>query len=324
MPTQRFGGAHKGLVALAGENVFHGAKLLQVANRGRGAVRVDVVHLLVASEVVGLGDGQLHARLAAHARGGHHVEPVRVGAVPHELSVDLGPARFGVLQLFEDHDAAPTRNHEPVAGLVEGAARRLRHVVVLGREGAHGIKHGAELPALCLPRAREHDVGFAELDLLHPRADAVRARRARRRNRVRHALQLERRREHRRHRASHGLGNAVRAHPLHLVVALRVEFPSVGRHPRLARVNRIRHVVNRGAALPQNGGRPRALVLLFRQPTVVNGALHGNVRVLRVDAHEAKRFSVDGSLDGGLVEVGLAAHPALEPHLRVLLRGLDA
>ena len=42
--------------------------------------------------LVGHVEGQLHATLAADAGGGHHIVPVRVRSVPHELRVYLSAA----------------------------------------------------------------------------------------------------------------------------------------------------------------------------------------------------------------------------------------
>ena len=55
--------------------------LLQVSNWRGGAVRVDVVNLLLAADLVRHGDGQPHAVLPADARGSHHVVAVRVGSL---------------------------------------------------------------------------------------------------------------------------------------------------------------------------------------------------------------------------------------------------
>ena len=54
-------------------------------------------------------------------------------AVADQLGVDLGAARFGVLERFEHHDAGALAHHEAVAVLVIGARGALRLVVESGR-----------------------------------------------------------------------------------------------------------------------------------------------------------------------------------------------
>ena len=55
-------------------------------------MRVDVVDLLLAAELVGHVHRHLHGALAAHARRRDHVVTVGGGAVADELAVDLGAA----------------------------------------------------------------------------------------------------------------------------------------------------------------------------------------------------------------------------------------
>jgi len=58
-----------------------------------------------------------------------------------------------------------------------------------------------KLPALGFSGSGKHHIGFTQLNLLHARPDAVRARGAGRGNAVGHALNLEGSGKHRRHRA---------------------------------------------------------------------------------------------------------------------------
>mmetsp|Transcript_49830 Transcript_49830/g.118789 ORF Transcript_49830/g.118789 Transcript_49830/m.118789 type:complete len:254 (+) Transcript_49830:462-1223(+) len=170
------GGAHEGLVALGLEDPLHGAQLLDVPDGRGGAVGVHVVHLLFAANLVCHIQGNLHASLASHAGGGHHIVAVGVGAIAGKLRIDPGAPLLGMLELLQDQHTAAACNDEAIAVLVEGTRGLGRLVVALGGQSAHAVKHGSELPALVLPCAGHGHVRLVHLDLLHGHTDAVGAR----------------------------------------------------------------------------------------------------------------------------------------------------
>ena len=102
--------------------------LLDVADRRRGGVRVDVVDLADALAV------EPSAPCACSAprlrRTAHHVEAVGRRAVADDLAIDLGAARLGVLEFLEHQDAGAAGDDEAVAVLVVGAARDLGGVAL--------------------------------------------------------------------------------------------------------------------------------------------------------------------------------------------------
>jgi hypothetical protein len=67
-----------------------------------------------------------------------HVEGVGAHAEAGQLGVDLGAARLGVLVLLEHQHAGALAEHEAVAVLVPGAARRSRVVVAGGQRARRG------------------------------------------------------------------------------------------------------------------------------------------------------------------------------------------
>src|SRR6185295_3561553 len=89
--------------------------LLEVADGGRGGVRVDVV-----DGRVDVLQRHLHAADRAFARRLHHVVPVRGRAVADQLAIDARPARLGVTEFLQHDDASAAGNHKAVAVLVVG------------------------------------------------------------------------------------------------------------------------------------------------------------------------------------------------------------
>ena len=75
-------------------HLLDAAELHRVSDRGGGAVRVDVVHLLLSGDLVGHRHRHLHAALSALAAGSDHVVAVGVGAIARDLGVDLSAARL--------------------------------------------------------------------------------------------------------------------------------------------------------------------------------------------------------------------------------------
>ena len=188
--------------ALRAEHLADRLDLLDVADRRRGGVRVDVVDRRVHAF-----ERHLHAAHRALARRRHHVVAVGGRAIARDLGVDFRAARLGVLQLFEHQHAGAAGDHEAVAVAVIGARGLVRRLVEARRHRAHGVEQHRHGPVEVLAAAGEHHVLLAPLDRLGGVADAVVRGRAGRRDRIVHALDLEpggeRRRRGRRHRLRH-------------------------------------------------------------------------------------------------------------------------
>ena len=137
-----------------------------------------------------------------------------------------------------------------------------------------------ERPVELLAAAGEDDVLLAALDLLDAVADAVRAGRAGRGDRVVDALDPERRRQAGRDGRGHAAGDHERPHPLR---AALLDHRAV----RLEQVARRRPA---GA-----GDQPGALVrdVALLEPGVGDRLLHGEVGEGRAVAHEAQLALVD-------------------------------
>ena len=82
----------------------------------------------------------LHAADSAFARGGHHVVAVGRGAVAYQLGVDFCAPCQGVVQLLQHQHATTAGDDEAIAVGIVGPGRALGGIVVLGRQGAHGIE----------------------------------------------------------------------------------------------------------------------------------------------------------------------------------------
>ena len=80
--------------------------------------------------------------------------------------------RQRVLQFFNhDHTAAAGDDETVTIGVVGTEA--FRRVVVLGGQRAHRVELAGHFPAQLFAAAGEHDVLFAQLDLLNRVTDAV-------------------------------------------------------------------------------------------------------------------------------------------------------
>eukprot|EP00967_Tisochrysis_lutea_P148231 scaffold282842_cov33-Tisochrysis_lutea.AAC.2 len=130
MARERLGRAHVRLVSFRIKDGLNGVKFLQISDRRGGTVGVDVVNLLLATNLVGHRHSQLHASLATNTRWGDHVVAVGVRGIAYKLSVDLGAASLGMLKLLEHDNTAAARNNESIAGHIKGAGRRLGRVVI--------------------------------------------------------------------------------------------------------------------------------------------------------------------------------------------------
>ncbi|EGE57185.1 hypothetical protein RHECNPAF_470074 [Rhizobium etli CNPAF512] len=212
--TERMAGQRFGRLDMrnpGAEYLADGADFLAVADRRRGAVRVDIVDVALHR-----GQRLAHAADGALARGCDHVVTIRGGAVADDFGVDLGAAGLGVLKLLEHQHAGAAGDDEAVAVDVIGARGAVGRVIVLGGHGAHGVEEIGHRPVEIFVAAGKHHVLLAPLDHLGGIADAVRRGRAGRRDRIIDAVNLEPGGEcgggGRRHRLRYGEGaDALRA-----------------------------------------------------------------------------------------------------------------
>ena len=200
MAGQRLGGGDRR--TLRAEHAADRLDLLEIADRRRGGVRIDVVDRRLAGV-----ERHVHAAHRALARGRHHVVAVGGRAVAGDLGIDLGAARLGVFELFQHQHAGAAGDDEAVAVHVVGARGLGRRVVVFRRHGAHGVEQHRERPVQLFAAAGEDHVLLAPLNDFGGIADAMIGGRAGRRDRIVHALDLEpggeRRRSGGRHRFRH-------------------------------------------------------------------------------------------------------------------------
>ena len=134
-----------------------------------------------------------HAAVGAVAVLGRRGDVVGVAgqAVADDLGIDLGAARLGVLQLFENDDAGALAHDEAVAVAVIGPRGFLGRVVAVGGKRPAGGEAGKRKPADRRFRAAgHHDVGIAEDDQPRRVADGMRAGRAGGNDSVVRALEL--------------------------------------------------------------------------------------------------------------------------------------
>src|SRR5579871_376231 len=182
---RRFGRRHRQAIGVVAEQPLDRAQLDLVAERGRGAVRVDVVDLV--GRQPGAAQRVAHRAIGAVAvlRGRGQVIGVAGHAVTDDLGIDFGAARLGVLQLFEHEHAGAFAHDKAVAALVPRPRGGGRVVVVAGRQRPRRGKPGQPQPAdRRLGAAAHHDVGIVEGDQPRRVADRVRAGRARRHHRM--------------------------------------------------------------------------------------------------------------------------------------------
>ena len=121
---------------LLAERELQHTRLGRVADRRRGAVRVDVVDLGRVDPRVGERHPHRAGRVLAGRVGLGHVQRVGGDAVAHQLRVDPRAARLRVLELLEHDHRARLAHHEAVA------LRRRR-----GGCPASGRRCGARAPA---------------------------------------------------------------------------------------------------------------------------------------------------------------------------------
>ncbi len=154
----------------------------------------------------------------------------------------------------------------------------------------------------------EHDVLFAQLDLLHSVTDAVSTGGARGGDRVVHALDLERRGQASRNGAAHGPRDAVRADALDAFLTQDVQ--------------RFHLVQGRRATGTGDQAGTHVGNLLFGQAGVCDGVFHGQIGVSRRVADEAKKnLAIDQLFEG---KVNGAGNLATQTHFSIFRVEPDA
>ena len=172
MSGHGLGGAHSQLIGVGTEHGFRRGGLPGIVEVGRGAVGVDVTHLLRRNAAVGQRHGHGFGAAAAVRKGGGDVVSVAGGAVAHHLGVDLRPAGLGVFQFLQKQHARALAHDEAAALRVKGNGGPVG-VLRLG-QGLHGGEaadgHGRDGG---LGAAAEHDLGVAVPNVVESVAHGV-------------------------------------------------------------------------------------------------------------------------------------------------------
>ena len=171
----RLGRVDHQLACVIAEGALDALHFSDVADRGRGAVRIHVLHLVrVDAGVVHCRHHAARGAAAVFERRGD-VVGIRAHAEADDFRIDLGTARLGVFVLFEHHHAGTLAQHEAVAVAVPGTRGGGRIVVARGQRTCRGETAQAQRRDGRLGAAGDHHVGIAVLDQARCRADAVQA-----------------------------------------------------------------------------------------------------------------------------------------------------
>ena len=204
---------------MVAEDVLDRLRLGDVAQRRRGAVRVDV------ADALGL-DARALERRAHHRRDAGRLrlglgEVVRVvrGAVAENLAVDVGAAPLGRVPVLEQHRPEPSPMTKPARVASNGrdafggsSSSIARPRIAVKPARISGIKHDSVPPASTAS-------ALAALDHLRGFADRMRARGARRDDRVVRPADPERDRELPRDRVDQDAREEARRHAIRPAVA---------------------------------------------------------------------------------------------------------
>eukprot|EP01022_Parablepharisma_sp_SALTPOND_P036185 TRINITY_DN979_c0_g7_i1.p1 TRINITY_DN979_c0_g7~~TRINITY_DN979_c0_g7_i1.p1 ORF type:complete len:1344 (+),score=262.78 TRINITY_DN979_c0_g7_i1:3504-7535(+) len=128
-----FGRIDNHLVGMVAESGLDRVGLVLVAQRGRRAVRVQILHFIRID--TGIAQCIEHAATRTIQVGCSHVVSITAHAEAQQFSIDLGTTGLGVFVLFEHHHAGALAQHETIAILVPGTGGGCG-VVVAGRQGA--------------------------------------------------------------------------------------------------------------------------------------------------------------------------------------------
>src|SRR4030081_4005245 len=138
MADRGLGRRHRDLGRRIAHHALHRVELDLVAERGRGAMGIDVVEL--GRRDAGALERHGHAAIGAVAVLGRRRDVIGVARQPvaDELGIDLRAAAARMLVFLQHHDAGALAHHEAVAVLVVGTRGARRLVVEAGRERAGG------------------------------------------------------------------------------------------------------------------------------------------------------------------------------------------
>ena len=163
MADAGFGRGHRDAAGGIADHALHRAELDLVAERRRGAVRVDIVDVTYRNS--GAFDRHAHAAeraVAVRRRCGNMVGIARQ-PVAGQLGIDPSAARLGMVERFQHHRAGALAHHEAVAVLVVGARGALRIVIEPGRQRAQRREAGQRNAIdRGFRAARHHHFGIAE------------------------------------------------------------------------------------------------------------------------------------------------------------------
>ena len=119
--------ADNGFVSVVAQSRLDGMGFVDITQRRRGAVSVQVVDLVGTDTRIAHGI-EHGAAWSVHAGRGH-VTSVGAHAVPPQLGVNFRASGFGMFVLFEHHHTSAFAQHKTVAVLVPGARSSCRVVV---------------------------------------------------------------------------------------------------------------------------------------------------------------------------------------------------
>ena len=120
----RLGRVDHQLLGVVAEGQLDRVGLVDVAERRRGAVRVEVLDLVGVD--AGVAQRRRHRAASGRRRWARSCGTRRRSCRSRQLGVDLGAARLGVLVLLEHQHAGALAQHEAVAVLVPGTGGRRR------------------------------------------------------------------------------------------------------------------------------------------------------------------------------------------------------
>src|SRR5216110_102241 len=139
MARHRFSGADRNFGGVLAEDLLNRAGLANIADVGRGGMRIDVVNLVGRNP--GMFESQLHGACRTFTvwwrRG--HVISIRRESISREFAVNLRAARFRVFEFFHHYNAGAFADDKPVAVAVERSGSAF-WLVVACAEGFHGRK----------------------------------------------------------------------------------------------------------------------------------------------------------------------------------------
>ena len=171
MPRHRFGRVDDHAFGMVAEGELDRIGLVHITQRGRGAVRIEVLNL--ARVQSGIAQGGLHRTLGPVHTRRRHVERVRTHAEPAQLGVDSRTPASRMLVLLEDHDTGTFAQYKTVAVLVPGARRRVRIVIARGQGARRGEPTHTQRRNSRLGTSGHHHIGVTIFNDATRLADAM-------------------------------------------------------------------------------------------------------------------------------------------------------